>query len=69
MSASSRPTTFSIAASRTSSSRSRFWLNDPGDYRQPPAYGPYRWVRYRNDAFRVNIYTGEVVDVIHGFFW
>ena len=49
--------------------RSSFWLNDPWDYRLPPAYGPYRWVRYWNDAFLVNIYTGEVVDVIHGFFW
>jgi Ni/Co efflux regulator RcnB len=49
--------------------RSSFWLNDPWQYRLPPAYGPYRWVRYWNDAFLVNIYTGEVVDVIHGFFW
>jgi len=48
---------------------SRYWLNDPWQYRLPPAYGPYRWVRYWNDALLVNIYTGEVVDVIHGFFW
>jgi hypothetical protein len=48
---------------------SRFWLNDPWQYRLPPAYGPYRWVRYWNDALLVNIYTGEVVDVMHGFFW
>ena len=46
-----------------------FWLNDPWQYRLPPAYGPYRWVRYCNDALLVNIYTGQVVDVIHGFFW
>ena len=49
--------------------RSRFWLNDPWQYRLPPAYGPYRWVRYWDDALLVNIYTGEVVDVIHNFFW
>ena len=44
-------------------------LNDPWRYRLPPAYGPYRWVRYWDDALLVNIYTGEVVDVIHNFFW
>ena len=49
--------------------RNSFWLNDPWRYRLPPAYGPYRWVRYFNDALLVNIYTGEVVDVIHDFFW
>ena len=48
---------------------SNFWLNDPWQYRLPPAYGPYRWVRYYDDALLVNIYTGQVVDVIHGFFW
>ena len=49
--------------------RSSFWLNDPWHYRLPAAYGPYRWVRYWNDALLVNIYTGEVVDVMHSFFW
>jgi hypothetical protein len=48
---------------------SRYWLNDPWHYRLPPAYGPYRWVRYWNDAVLVNIYTGQVVEVIYGFFW
>jgi len=48
---------------------SRYWLHDPWYYRLPPAYGPYRWVRYWDDALLVNIYTGEVVDVIHNFFW
>ena len=47
----------------------RYWLNDPWQYRLPQAYGPYRWVRYWDDALLVNIYTGEVVDVIHNFFW
>jgi hypothetical protein len=45
------------------------WLNDPWQYRLPPAYGPYRWVRYYDDALLVNIYTGQVVDVIYSFFW
>ena len=48
---------------------SGFWMNDPWQYRLPPAYGPYRWVRYYDDALLVNIYTGQVVDVIHSFFW
>jgi Ni/Co efflux regulator RcnB len=46
-----------------------YWLNDPWQYRLPPAYGPYRCVRYYDDALLVNIYTGTVVDVIHNFFW
>lgn len=49
--------------------RSSYWLNDPWHYRLPPAYGPYRWIRYHHDALLVNIYTGEVVDVIYDFFW
>lgn len=48
---------------------SRFWLNDPWQYRLPPAYGPYRWVRYYDDALLVNIYSGQVVDVVYNFFW
>jgi hypothetical protein len=49
--------------------RSSYWLNDPWEYRLPPAYGPYRWIRYHNDALLVNIYTGQVVDVEYDFFW
>lgn len=49
--------------------RSSYWLNDPWYYRLPPAYGPYRWIRYHQDALLVNIYTGEVVDVEYNFFW
>jgi hypothetical protein len=48
---------------------SRFWLEDPWMYRLPPAYGPYRWVRYYDDALLVNIYTGHVVDTVYNFFW
>lgn len=46
-----------------------YWINDPWDYRLPPAYGPYRWVRYYNDALLVDIDSGEVVDVIYDIFW
>ena len=48
---------------------SNYWLDDPWAYRLPPAYGPYRWVRYYDDALLVNIYSGQVVDVINNFFW
>jgi hypothetical protein len=47
----------------------RYWINDPWQYRLPPAYGPYRWVRYYDDVLLVDIYSGEVVDVIRNFFW
>jgi len=46
-----------------------YWINDPFDYRLPPAYGPYRWVRYYDDALLVNIYSGEVVDTVYDIFW
>jgi hypothetical protein len=48
---------------------SRYWINDPWRYRLPEVYGPYRWVRYYDDVLLVDIYSGEVVDVIHDFFW
>lgn len=48
---------------------SRYWINDPWQYRLPDVYGPYRWVRYYDDVLLVDIYTGEVVDVIYDFFW
>jgi len=46
-----------------------YWIDDPYQYRLPEAYGPYRWVRYYDDALLVDIYSGEVVDVINDFFW
>lgn len=48
---------------------SDYWINDPWQYRLPDAYGPYRWIRYYDDALLVDIYSGEVVDVIYSFFW
>jgi hypothetical protein len=49
--------------------QSNYWIDDPWQYRLPPAYGPYRWVRYHNDALLIDTWNGEVVDVIYGFFW
>ncbi|HVI98805.1 MAG TPA: RcnB family protein [Sphingomonas sp.] len=48
---------------------SGYWINDPYYYRLPPAYGPYRWVRYYDDALLVDIRTGVVVDVVYDIFW
>lgn len=47
----------------------QYWINDPWQYRLPDVYGPYRWVRYYDDALLVDIHSGEVVDVIYDFFW
>lgn len=47
----------------------QYWIDDPNDYRLPPAYGPYRWVRYYDDVLLVDIRNGQVVDVINDFFW
>ncbi len=46
-----------------------YWIDDPYNYRLPPAYGTLRWVRYYDDALLVDIRDGYVVDVIHDFFW
>lgn len=46
-----------------------YWIGDPWSYRLPDADGPYRWVRYYDDALLVDTYTGEVVDVVEGIFW
>ena len=46
-----------------------YWIGNPGYYRLPPAYGPYRWVRYYNDALLVNVYNGQIADEIPDFFY
>jgi hypothetical protein len=46
-----------------------YWIDDPFSYRLPDADGPYRWVRYYNDALLVDLETGEVVDVEYDIFW
>ena len=48
---------------------SRYWIADPWYYRLPPAYPGTRWVRYYDDALLVDVYSGEVIDVIYSFFW
>jgi Ni/Co efflux regulator RcnB len=48
---------------------SAYWINDPWMYRLPPAPAGTRWIRYYNDVLLVDMYTGEVIDVIHNFFW
>ncbi|HVQ09262.1 MAG TPA: RcnB family protein [Allosphingosinicella sp.] len=47
----------------------RYWIGDPWQYRLPPAAYGTQWVRYYNDVLLVDIYTGEVLDVIYDFFW
>jgi hypothetical protein len=48
---------------------SRYWIDDPWYYRLPYAPPGYVWVRYWDDAILVDRWSGEVVDVIHNFFW
>ena len=45
-----------------------FWF-DPAMYGLPYPPPGTQWVRYWNDAVLVDIYSGEVVDVIRDFFW
>ena len=47
----------------------RYWLSDPSYYRLPYAPDGTQWVRYYNDVLLVDVYTGEVIDVIYNFFW
>ena len=49
--------------------RSSYWLSDPWQYRLPHAPPGYRWIRYFDDAILVDTWDGQVVDVIHNFFW
>ena len=46
-----------------------YWIDDPYDYRLPEAYGPYRWVRYYNDALLIDLRSGVVVDTVYDIFW
>jgi hypothetical protein len=47
----------------------RYWLDDPWQYRLPPAYPGTRWIRYHGDTILVDTWTGEVIDVVYGVFW
>jgi len=46
-----------------------YWIQDPYSYRLPDAYGPYRWVRYYDDALLVDLRSGVVVDTAYGIFY
>ena len=46
----------------------QYWI-DPALYGLPYPPPGTQWVRYWNDAVLVDMYTGEVVDVIRDFFW
>ena len=48
---------------------SRYWINDPWYYRLPYAPPGTRWIRYYDDAILVDLWSGQVVDVIYDFFW
>jgi Ni/Co efflux regulator RcnB len=45
-----------------------YWF-DPSMYGLPYPPPGTQWVRYWNDALLVDVYSGQVVDVIHNFFW
>lgn len=46
----------------------QYWI-DPAMYELPYPPPGTQWVRYWDDAVLVDMYSGEVVDVIHNFFW
>ncbi len=45
-----------------------YWI-DPAYYDLPSAPPGAEWVRYYNDVVLVDMDSGEVIDVIHDFFW
>jgi hypothetical protein len=47
----------------------QYWIDDPWQYRLPYAPPGTVWVRYWDDALLVDTWSGQVVDVIQGFFW
>ncbi len=46
----------------------RYWVNDPGRYRLPPARGYQRWVRHYDDVVLVDARRGRVIDVVRNFY-
>jgi len=48
---------------------SRYWISDPWQYRLPYAPPGYRWIRYYDDLLLVDMWDGQVVDVVYDFFW
>ncbi len=60
---------FSVGVSLSSILFSQnYWIDDPFAYRLPEAYGPYRWVRYYDDALLVDVRSGQVVDTVYDIF-
>ncbi|HEX8447888.1 MAG TPA: RcnB family protein [Sphingomonas sp.] len=45
-----------------------YWIARPDQYRLPPAYGGYRWVRYYDDVALVDIRSGLIADILYSFF-
>jgi Ni/Co efflux regulator RcnB len=45
-----------------------YWI-DPAMYGLPYPPPGAQWVRYWNDAVLVDMYSGQVIDSIQGFFW
>ncbi len=61
---------FSVGVSLSSILFSQnYWIDDPFNYRLPEAYGPYRWVRYYDDALLVDVRSGQVVDTVYDIFF
>ena len=61
---------FSVGVSLSSILFSQnYWIDDPFSYRLPEAYGPYRWVRYYDDALLVDVRSGQVVDSVYDIFY
>ena len=48
---------------------SGYWINDPWQYRLPPAGYGQRWVRHYDDLLLVDTRRGVVVRVIRNFYW
>jgi hypothetical protein len=46
-----------------------YWISDPYSYRLPASPPGTQWVRYYDDVVLVDVYSGEVLDVIYDFFW
>ena len=46
-----------------------YWISDPYSYRLPPSPPGTQWIRYYDDVVLVDVYSGEVLDVIYDFFW
>ena len=46
----------------------QYWI-DPAMYDLPVPPPGAMWVRYWNDALLVDSYSGQVIDVLHDFFW